>query len=278
MVRVPSAAGSLVAARADGADVRVVYSPQQALELAAAEPGRQVALIAVGFETTAPAVAAVARQALDAGLDNLSILCLHKTIPPALEALAASPDVRVDGLLCPGHVSVVIGSDAYLPLARRGMPCVVAGFEADDIMLGLAMLVAQLADGRADVENAYPRAVRAEGNRAALAMVASVFEVEDAGWRGLGAISGSGLGLRDGYRALDAIERFGLTAAEEPDPPGCRCGDVLRGVLRPAECPLFGEACVPERPVGPCMVSSEGACAAVHKYEVHAMPEGRAAG
>lgn len=273
MMRVPAASGSLADARAKGADVRVVYSPHQALELAASDPSREVVFVAVGFETTAPAVASVAREAVaigadGAGLSNFSLLCLHKTIPTALAALVADPEVRVDGLLCPGHVSVIIGADAYRSLAEdSGVPCVVAGFEPEDILLGVAMLVEQLADGRAKVENAYPRAVTAAGNPVALGLMAKVFEAADAPWRGLGVIPGSGLALRGAYRRLEAAERYGLEHREVPEPAGCGCGDVLRGKLRPAECPLFARACTPERPVGPCMVSSEGACAAAYRYE-----------
>ncbi len=268
MMRVPGPSGSLAGARAAGGDVRVVYSPQQALELAAREPGREVVFVAVGFETTAPAVAAVAKQAPAAGPSGFSLLGLHKLVPPALEALVADEEVALDGLLCPGHVSVVIGSEAYRPLAERWrMPCVVAGFEPEDILLGVAMLLAQIADERAEVENAYPRAVRPEGNPRALALMEEVFEPTEAEWRGLGSLPDSGLKLRGAYAALDARERFGLAVVAAPEPPGCRCGDVLRGRLRPAECGLFGGACTPARPVGPCMVSSEGACAAAYKYE-----------
>jgi len=268
LMRVPAPGGSLAEARAAGADVRVVYSPQQALDIALAEKSREVVFVAVGFETTAPAVAAVVSQALAAGLDNLSFLCLHKTIPPALEALVQDRELGVDGFLCPGHVSVIIGSEAYRPLAQQyRVPCVVAGFEPADIMLGLAMLVDQLAQGRCEVENAYTRAVRPEGNALARAMMGEVFEPVDVAWRGLGRVVDGGLALRGEYRALCARERYGVQEQDTGEPAGCRCGDVLRGILRPSECPLFGRACTPAHPVGPCMVSSEGACAAVHKYE-----------
>lgn len=273
LVRVPGPSGSLADARAAGADVRVVYSPQQALDIALADGSREVVFVAVGFETTAPAVAAVARQALQARVVNLSFLCLHKTIPPALETLVKDREVGVDGFLCPGHVSVIIGSDAYRPLADEyGVPCVVAGFEPTDIMLGLAMLVEQLAEGRCDVENAYPRAVRPDGNPVARALMDEVFEPVDVAWRGLGVVEDGGLALRDRYRVLCAVERYRMRERQAEEPAGCRCGDVLRGILRPAECPLFGRSCTPAHPVGPCMVSSEGACAAAYKYEGTAAP------
>lgn len=268
MMRVPGPSGSLADARAAGGDVRVVYSPRQALELAAREPAREVVLVAVGFETTAPAVAAVVKQALSEGLTGMSVLALHKLVPPALEALMADGEVGLDGLLCPGHVSVVIGSDAYRPVAERWrVPCVVAGFEPEDILLGVAMLLAQIAEGREEVENAYPRAVRPGGNARALALMDEVFEPTEGEWRGLGSLPASGLELRGAYATLDAQQRFGLEAVTVPDPPGCRCGDVLRGRLRPSQCGLFGGLCTPARPVGPCMVSSEGACAAAYRYE-----------
>lgn len=273
LMRVPGPSGSLADARATGADVHVVYSPQQALDLALADSSREVVFVAVGFETTAPAVAAVARQALAERVVNLSFLCLHKTIPPALEALVKDAEVGVDGFLCPGHVSVIIGSEAYRRLAEEyGVPCVVAGFEPTDIMLGLAMLVEQLAEGRCDVENAYRRAVRPEGNPIAQALMDKVFEPVDVAWRGLGVVNGGGLALRNEYRMLCAAERYRVQEKETGDPAGCRCGDVLRGILRPADCPLFGRSCTPAHPVGPCMVSSEGACAAAYKYDIAVAP------
>ncbi|MCX7598532.1 MAG: hydrogenase formation protein HypD, partial [Armatimonadetes bacterium] len=226
LVRVPGPSGSLADVRASGADVRVVYSPQQALDIALEESGREVVFVAVGFETTAPAVAAVARQALQARVKNLSFLCLHKTIPPALEALVKDKEVGVDGFLCPGHVSVIIGSEAYRPLASDyGVPCVVAGFEPTDIMLGLAMLAEQLADGRCQVENAYTRAVRPQGNPVARAVMDEVLEPVDAAWRGLGVVAAGGLALKEKYRGLCAAERYRISEREADEPAGCRCGD-----------------------------------------------------
>jgi hydrogenase expression/formation protein HypD len=272
MMRVPGASSSLAEARSAGGEVQVVYSPQQALEIALARPNDAVVFVAVGFETTAPAVAAVVKETWRAGLENLSFLSLHKTIPPALEALMADEDVHIDGFLCPGHVSVIIGSNAYRKVAERyAVPCVVAGFEPEDVLLGVKMLLAQIAEGRAEVENAYARVVRPEGNLRAQALIDEVFEVTTAQWRGLGEIAKSGLVLREEFAALDAGRRFSLKPADVPEPCGCCCGEVLRGVIRPAECGLFGTVCTPVQPVGPCMVSSEGACAAAYKYErIHA--------
>jgi len=268
MMRVPGSRESLADLRARGAQVQVVYSPMQALEIAQASPDKQVVFIAVGFETTAPAVAVTVRTAAEQGLENLSILCSHKLIPPAMRALLAGGEVRLDGFLCPGHVSTVIGLAPYEQIARDyRIPCVVAGFEAHDIMKGLCALTRQVAQGRADVENEYPRAVRPEGNPAARAAVEEVFEVADASWRGLGLLPASGLRLREKYAQFDAVQRFRLQPREAREHPLCHCGEVLRGVTRPAECAAFGTACTPERPLGPCMVSSEGACAAAYKYD-----------
>ncbi len=268
MVRVPGPTGSLADARARGADIRVIYSPMQAVEIAAREQEREVVLLAVGFETTAPGVAAAILEAASLGLSNFSVLSFHKLIPPALEHLVSDPAVQIDGFLCPGHVSVIIGVQAYRSLARNhGVPCVVAGFEPDDILRGVAMLMAQIADGRAEAENAYPRAVTERGNERARALIAQAFEPERVAWRGLGTIPASGLKIAARFADYDALTRYRLTVAEFPDPPGCRCGDVLRGVIRPQACPLFATACTPLNPVGPCMVSSEGSCAAAYKYE-----------
>jgi hydrogenase expression/formation protein HypD len=201
-------------------------------------------------------------------LRNVSLLSAHKLVPPALRALLAAEDVSLHGFLCPGHVSVVIGSNAYRSLAEEfRVPCVVAGFEPADILLAIRMLLQQVADGEAHVENAYRRAVAPEGNRHAVEAMYSVFEVDEASWRGIGVIPGSGLKLREAWSAFDAMQRFALVAPEVRDHPACHCGEVLRGARLPAECPAFGKACTPVRPLGPCMVSSEGACAAEHRYQ-----------
>ncbi|MBC7286561.1 MAG: hydrogenase formation protein HypD [Armatimonadetes bacterium] len=268
MVRVPGPTGSLADARAEGCDVRVIYSPMQSLDIAAAEAPRDVVLIAVGFETTAPGVGATVRAAAEAGIGNFSVLCLHKLIPPALSVLAADPHVRINGFICPGHVSVIVGARAYEAVARQfGIPCVVAGFEPEDILLAIRMLLAQIAEDRACVENAYGRAVSWEGNRRAQRLIAEVFEPAAAAWRGLGVIPESGLSLREPWARYDAALRLEVEWVEYPEPEGCCCGQVLRGMVSPSECPLFGSACTPSSPVGPCMVSSEGSCAAVFRYE-----------
>jgi hydrogenase expression/formation protein HypD len=267
MVRVPGSEASLADLRAHGADVRVVYSPLEAVEIAGREPDRSVVFIAVGFETTAPTVAVAVREAQMRGLRNFSLLCAHKLVPPALEALMHSDDVRVDGFLCPGHVSVIIGAAAYQPLAKRyHVPCVIAGFEPLDILQGILALAEQVRTGRAEVEIGYARAVTREGNTAARAAIQTVFEVTDARWRGLGVIPASGLALRSEYAAFDALQRHEVHVPEGREHPGCHCGEVLRGAMRPAECAAFASACEPARPLGPCMVSSEGACAAEYRY------------
>ncbi|MBN2494514.1 MAG: hydrogenase formation protein HypD [Deltaproteobacteria bacterium] len=265
MLRVPGSSGSLERARASGADVRVVYSPLDAVALARRSPERQVIFAGVGFETTAPTVAAAVRSA--AGLTNFSVLAAHKLVPPALEALVAREDFSVHGFLMPGHVSTIIGSDAYSPVARQhGVPCVVAGFEPGDILLAIWMLLRQMRDGRAEVEVEYRSAVRPEGNLRALELMGSVYEPVDSTWRGLGAIPASGLGLRASQAAFDARLRHPVEVAPSKGRPGCRCGEVLVGALRPDGCALFGRSCTPATPIGPCMVSSEGSCAAYYRY------------
>ncbi|MBI5501652.1 MAG: hydrogenase formation protein HypD [Deltaproteobacteria bacterium] len=269
MLRVPGARReTLDAARATGARVRVVYSALDAVELACAEPGSEIVFAGVGFETTSPTIAAAMKSARDRGAANFSVLPSFKLVPPAMTALCAAPDVRIEGFLCPGHVSAIIGTRAYAPVAAAAkVPCVVAGFDPLDILEGVAGIVEQVRDGRHEVVNGYARAVREDGNPAALALLDEIFEVDDAAWRGIGVIPRTGLRVRDAWAALDARRRFGLPPPAPDDlPEGCSCGLVMRGVLVPPECPLFGRACTPAAPVGPCMVSSEGACAAYHKY------------
>ncbi|HEY3398200.1 MAG TPA: hydrogenase formation protein HypD [Armatimonadota bacterium] len=268
MLRVPGSKENLADLRARGAQVQIVYSPMQALETAAKHPGKQVVFIAVGFETTTPPVAVTVRTAAERGLENFTILASNKLIPPAMKLLLASGEVQLNGFLCPGHVSTIIGMHPYQEIADEfHAPCVIAGFEALDVMKGLYALVAQVAEGRADVENEYSRTVRPEGNPAARAVVDEVFEVADATWRGLGLLPGSGLALRERYAAFDAVKRFNLQPSNAGEHPLCHCGEVLRGVLRSVDCPAFDHACNPEHPLGPCMVSSEGACAAAYRYE-----------
>jgi hydrogenase expression/formation protein HypD len=275
MVRVPGASSSLEGERARGADVRIVYSAHDAVALAEALPSRQVVFIGIGFETTQPTVAAATIEARRKGLGNFTIVSAGKTIPPALTALLDSGDLQLDGLICPGHVSVIIGSDAYKPYAQHyRVPCAVAGFEPTEVLDAIAALVRQAAKGQAEVENLYGVWVRPEGNRRALEMIGSVFVPGPARWRGLGVIPQSGLYLRDEWSDFDASRRFGITEGEAPEPPGCRCGDVLRGRVRPFACPLFGKLCTPEHPVGACMVSTEGSCSAAYRY---GRPKGDAA-
>jgi hydrogenase expression/formation protein HypD len=267
MIRVPGKGGSLEQARAMGAAVRVVTSAMDALKLARSEPGMEVVFAAVGFETTAPPTADVLIRAAREGIATLSALAAHKLVVPAMLALLASGEVQIDGFLCPGHVSVIIGSDAYRPVVERyRKPCVVAGFEPAQMLEGLSEIVEQVADGRAELGNVYGAAVGAGGNAAAQRLLDEVFEVGDADWRSIGVIPGSGLLLNAKYRRYDARERFGVAFGPDSETPGCRCGDVIRGLLDPPDCPLFGKVCTPQRPVGPCMVSSEGSCQAFYKY------------
>lgn len=267
LVRVPGSEGTLAEARAEGARVVVCYSPAEALALSR-EPGSpEVVFLAVGFETTVAPLAALLRSAVAAGATRFSMLTALKTVPPALAALAEDPEVGVNGFLCPAHVSAVIGAAAYEPLvARYAIPCTIAGFEPLDILLGLQDLLEQLAAGEARVVNQYARVVRAEGNRKARAAIEEMLEPVDATWRGLGAIPGSGLAIRAPFAAFDAERRHGVAVKPGKPAPGCRCGDVLKGKIFPDGCPMFGGACTPEHPVGPCMVSGEGSCAAHYKY------------
>ncbi|HZJ63281.1 MAG TPA: hydrogenase formation protein HypD [Kofleriaceae bacterium] len=268
MLRVPGTTIDLRTARAEGADVRVVYSALDALALARSLPEREVVFLAVGFETTAPGHALAVHQAQREGLRNVSFLVSHVLVPPALEAMLADGDRRVDGFLAAGHVCTVMGASEYEPIARRHrVPIVITGFEPVDILHGIHLCVTQLEAGRAEVENAYPRAVRPDGNAHARAMIREVFEVRDRRWRGIGEIATSGLGLAAAYAAFDAERKFGLVATPTAEPDrGCRSGLVLVGKLRPPECPEFGTRCTPDHPLGATMVSSEGTCAAYYRY------------
>lgn len=268
MVRVPGSFSSLEREKAEGADIRIVTSPLDPVTWAADNPERDVVFLGVGFETTSPTIAAAVERASTAGLRNFSVYPAFKLLPPALTALLESPVGALDGFLCPGHVSVMLGSDAYVPYAEKyGKPCSISGFESLDILLGISMLVDQLVENKHEVINAYGRAVKRDGNHTAMGILFKVFEPADADWRGLGTIPASGLAFRDEYRNFDAIERFGLDSVRTGnDPEGCGCAEVLLGVLSPPDCPLFDNLCTPENPVGSCMVSSEGSCAAWHKY------------
>lgn len=267
MLRVPGSRRSLLAARAQGADVRIVYSPLDALTLARRHPDREVVFFAVGFETTAPANAMAVWQADREGLRNFSILVAHVLVPPAMTAILESPDRRVQAFLAAGHVCAVMGWREYEPIAARyRVPIVVTGFEPIDILEGIHMAVAQLESGRAEVENQYHRAVSRDGNVPAQERIADVFEVGPREWRGVGAIPESGLRLRERYRAFDAESRFPGAAPEPAAENECIAGLVLQGIRKPHECPAFGTRCTPESPLGAPMVSSEGACAAYYLY------------
>ncbi len=273
MLRVPGSRDDLFAVKGRGGDVRIVYSPVEAVRLAREHPDRQVVFFAVGFETTAPANAMAALQARREGLTNFSLLVAHVLVPPAMEAILASPANRVQAFLAAGHVCTVMGYEEYEPIARRhGVPIVVTGFEPLDILQGIHMALQQLESGRAQVENQYARSVRREGNVAARQVLREVFEVVPRKWRGLGEISASGFGLRAPYAAFDAEKRFGLAGQEVAEPAECISGLVLQGVKKPPECPAFGTRCTPEHPLGATMVSHEGACAAYYHYRRPAAP------
>lgn len=267
MMKVPGSYSSLSREKADGHDVRIVYSPLDSLTIAEKNPDKHVVFLGVGFETTAPTVALTIGEAARRGLENWSALSLHKTVPAALEALVNDPDVQINGFILPGHVSTIIGAEPYRFLAEQyGVPSVITGFEPVDVLQGVYMLAKQLAEGRAEVEIAYRRAVMPEGNPSAVAAMQKVFEPADAEWRGIGVIPGTGLALRGEYSRYDARVRVPVTPPEPREIKGCQCGDVLRGVVLPYECKLFGKGCTPEHPIGPCMVSSEGSCAAYYRY------------
>jgi hydrogenase expression/formation protein HypD len=267
LLRVPGSGSSLQQARAAGCDVRVVYSPLDALALAAQNPAKRVVILVVGFETTAPTVAAALLSARARGVSNFLVFAAHKRTPPAVAALMTAPDLRVDGFLLPGHVCLVAGTQAFQPLVDRyRIPCVVGGFEPLDLLRALARLVAQIEAGEALLENAYERAVTAAGNAKARAAMAAVFADADAEWRGLGVIPESGLKIAAAHRALDAEASFDLSVPDVPEPRGCACGEVLKGIKLPTACVLYQKACTPLHPVGPCMVSSEGTCAAYFRY------------
>ena len=271
MLRVPGTGADLLTARARGGDVRMVYSPLDAVDLAAQQPDREVVFFAVGFETTAPANALAAIQARRLGLRNFSLLVSHVLVPPAIKAILSAPDNRVQGFLAAGHVCTVMGTAEYVPLAARfGVPIVVTGFEPVDILRGVLDCVEQLESGRAGVTNAYARAVRPEGNVHARRAMQEVFTVVDRNWRGIGRIPSSGFALRPEFAAFDAVRRFGVAGDAPPEATECISGLIMRGAKNPQECPAFGLRCTPEHPVGAPMVSSEGACAAYYRYRLRA--------
>ena len=274
MLRVPGSAGDLFSVKAAGGDVRVVYSPRDAVQIAVKNPHKQVVFFAVGFETTAPANAMSVYQAKQLGLCNYSILVSHVLVPPAMEAILGSPDNRVQGFLAAGHVCAVMGFEEYEPLAKRyKVPIVVTGFEPLDLLQGIYMCVSQLEEGRHTVENQYARAVKREGNRPAQELVAKVFSVVPRKWRGIGEIQRSGLGLAPEFAEFDAETRFGVSGYTANEDPECISGLVMQGAKKPAECSAYGRRCTPDHPLGAPMVSSEGACAAYYRYRRFREPE-----
>ena len=267
MVRVPGSTTSLAKEKANGSSIRIVYSPLDALEIAKNNPKHEVIFIGIGFETTIPLIANAIKRAAKLQLSNFSVMCAHKTVPPALEALINDEKVKIDAFILPGHVSTVIGLKPYEFLAKKyNIPGVVTGFEQNDVLFGIAKLLKLLADKKASIENAYPRGVKTSGNKTAVSLIDEVFESCDANWRGLGTIKKSGLKIRDEFKQFDAMEKFSPEIEPVKEPYGCRCGDVLRGAITPNECPLFKKVCSPQNPKGPCMVSSEGSCAAFYRY------------
>ncbi|BCR06580.1 hydrogenase expression/formation protein [Desulfuromonas versatilis] len=267
MVRVPGSSSSLQREKARGADVRIVYSPLDAVALAEKTPEKQIVFLGVGFETTTPTVAGAILEARRRGLSNFFALCANKTIPGPMAALAGDPELKVDGYICPAHVSAIIGAEAYRPLAEQlKVPCVVTGFEPLDMLQGVLMLARQIVAGEARVETQYSRIVKPGGNPKARAILEEVFEPCDTAWRGIGVIPQSGLKIRESYAAFDAERQLPVAVEEPREAKGCMCGEILKGKVTPTECPLFRQACTPENPIGACMVSSEGTCAAEYKY------------
>ena len=269
MLRVPGRESSLEKERGKGQDVRVLYSPLDAVGIAAGNPGKEVVFLGVGFETTAPLIGGAILAAAGKGMTNFSVLSSVRTIPGAMEVLASDPEVLIEGFLCPAHVSAIIGTDAYFPVAEKfKVPCVVAGFEPLDILSGIYLLLRQKKRGTATVENEYTRVATGGGNRKALEVIGRVFRKSDIAWRGVGILPGTGLSIADRYAAFDAEKKFGVAVPSTEERTACRCGDVLKGKITPVQCPLFGKTCTPEEPYGPCMVSSEGTCAAFFRYGV----------
>jgi hydrogenase expression/formation protein HypD len=267
MLRVPGSEKDLFTAKAEGGDVRLVYSPLDALQLARRQPHKQVVFFAVGFETTAPTTAMAVWQAKQQGVSNFSLLVAHVRVPPAIAAILSSPENRVQGFLAAGHVCTIMGTEEYEPLARRyRVPIIVTGFEPLDLLQGIWLCVKQLEEGRAEVENQYTRSVRPQGNVPARTLLAEVFTTVDRSWRGLAPLPKSGLALQDTYVEFDAERRFNLQFTSHAESPLCQAGRVLQGQLKPTQCPAFGMQCTPEHPLGAPMVSSEGACAAYYRF------------
>jgi hydrogenase expression/formation protein HypD len=267
MMRVPGGKQSLMEVRAEGADIRIVYSPLDSLKIAKENKDKKVVFFSAGFETTSPSTAATVSEAERMGIPNFYLYSVHKVVPPALEALLLSEDVRIDGFILPGHVSTIIGTSPYKFIPEKYLiPCAVTGFEANDILSGIAMLLKQMIEGKVSVEVEYKSVVKEEGNPKAIRFIDDFFEISDSYWRGIGMIPGSGLRLRDRWKHRDAEVVFDLEVPDIAEPKGCMCGLVLRGIKMPSECPLFAKVCNPDKPVGACMVSSEGSCAAYYRY------------
>ncbi len=267
MIRVPGSSSSLLAEKVNGSDIRVVYSPTDALEIAKANPDKKIIFLGIGFETTVPTIAASIKDAKDNGLRNYYVLSMHKVMPPALKTLVDSEEITIDGFFLPGHVSTITGTGIYEFIPENyGIGCVVTGFEPVDILQATLMLLKQIKNGNPTVENQYTRTVRKEGNPAAKQLLAEIFEPSDAEWRGLGIIQRSGLEIRNRYEIFDVEKNIVLQIEETREHPDCICGKILKGVSEPPDCPLYETVCTPENPVGPCMVSSEGTCSAYHRY------------
>lgn len=267
MMRVPGTKSSLLQEKSKGADVRVVYSPADALQLAVENKGSQVVFLGIGFETTTPVVAAALEQAIQMGLKNFSVFSLHKLVPPIMRVLLDDPQVKIDAFLNPGHVCAILGTEPFQFIAREyGKPCVVAGFETTDILEALLLIVRQYREQCLAVDIQYKRVVRPEGNPVAVGFIEKYFSPMTARWRGIGEVPGSGLELREEFAQYDARRRFPITVEPGQSRKGCACGEVLKGIKLPYDCPLFGKACTPAKPVGPCMVSTEGSCAAYFRY------------
>ena len=267
MINVPGSETTLSKCRSNGARIEVCYSPMNALELSKKNPDKQIVFLAIGFETTVAPILGLLSIIEKQKIENISLLTAFKLVPPALEALAGDPELNIDAFLCPAHVSVIIGADAYIPFINKyKIPCVIASFEPVEILYGLMGILKQVVDSTVVVENQYKRLVRPAGNTKALELITKYLEVYDASWRGIGCIPDSGVKLKNEYSEYDAAERFDVELKPGKPNPACRCGDVLKGKMLPSGCPLFGKACNPLNPIGPCMVSTEGSCAAYYKY------------
>jgi hydrogenase expression/formation protein HypD len=270
MIKVPGSYSSLQKIRAEGSDIRVVYSALDALQIAKENPASPVVFIGIGFETTAPTIAASIQQAEQEDINNYFVLSLHKLCPPTIKTLLDSGEIKLDGIICPGHVCAIIGSNPWNFVARDyGIGCVVSGFEALDILMSIDMLITQITENKQSVETAYRRGVTPDGNKWALEQMYKIFEVSGGSWRGIGVVPGSGLVIREEYERFDAEKRFPINPGPVFEHKGCICGEILRGVKTPLDCKLFGKVCSPDQPVGPCMVSSEGTCSAYYLYGEH---------